>query len=67
MCFQVVIGATLEKGQWQAKYIFFARAGFAVAAQALAEEQGAWLVTLAQLDGVYLPGCLLKPSTWMVG
>jgi uncharacterized protein len=41
--------ARLE-GEWQVEYVFFARAGFTAAAQTLAEEQGARLVTLAQVD-----------------
>jgi uncharacterized protein len=42
--------ARLE-GEWQVEYIFFAHEGFTVDAQALAEEQEAQFVTLAQLDG----------------
>jgi len=35
---------------WQVHYVFFARSGFSEAAQAFAEDHGALLVDLAQLD-----------------
>jgi hypothetical protein len=37
-------------GEWRIHYLFFARSGFTTAAQALAEEHQAQLVTLAQLE-----------------